>query len=639
MKLSRLNTVAVSAVLATVVTFAGLMLSRTTAFADFNLWTFDFLVNHDLGAHPMAPIVVVDFDDATFARLQAFPIPRREIASVVSLIASGHPRVIGLDLLTSEARNATEDDEFQRVLADAGNVVLGSQNGAGGLPPSLPLKLFCDPEAGSGASGFCKEGTSGALGYAFVNLPVDSDGFIRQILLFAPGTPPAISLAVMLAQQYTGDALRPAGPNAVSFAGHTMRYGSPERKTILLGCWGRSPVPAVSAIDLLDGKVDPKAAFEDKLVLVGQSNDAARDRHFTPVFRAGPINGVRTRLSGTEIHATGIAALLNGTTVRIASPAIVWIINFAVAMLLVWTILRMPVRYAVGVAGLLIVALYAVAQILFSTSHVWFQFLSTQAGVGLAIPAAYTYQFVSERLLKSEALADRQQMMGLFSRYVSPEVAQQIWNRRSEVILAGEERIATVLFSDIRSFTAMTAGKPPNEVLAWLNEYCTAMDEVIREYNGYLNKFIGDGLMVLYGVPLSQGVQADAEAAVRSALRMLQRVKEMNRLHDGDPAFPTLRIGIGVHTGALTSGNIGSAHRVEYSVIGETVNIASRLESLNKEFHTELIMSAATYEQVAGRIDGLRVLGDSPVRGIEGKLRLYTVSTGVADAVAMRGPQ
>src|SRR6202023_3053685 len=113
------------------------------------------------------------------------------------------------------------------------------------------------------------------------------------------------------------------------------------------------------------------------------------------------------------------------------------------------------------------------------------------------------------------------QIMGLFERYVSPDVAAEIWKRRDEIILAGEERVATVLFSDIRSFTAMTAGVPPQEVLAWLNRYLTAMGEVIKSNRGFLNKFIGDGIMVVFGAPLTDGPRQDACRAVCCAKEMV----------------------------------------------------------------------------------------------------------------------
>jgi adenylate cyclase len=160
-------------------------------------------------------------------------------------------------------------------------------------------------------------------------------------------------------------------------------------------------------------------------------------------------------------------------------------------------------------------------------------------------------------------------------------------------------------------------------VLTWLNRYFTAMDDVIRAHGGFLNKFIGDGLLVVYGVPLSQGESEDACNAVHSALAMLKRVDELNAERPEGEDFPDLRIGVGVHTGMLTSGSVGSRNRLEYSVIGETVNLASRLESLNKEFGTEIILSEGTWERVKDRIGGIYPLGATQVRGFDEQVTLY----------------
>ncbi len=268
---------------------------------------------------------------------------------------------------------------------------------------------------------------------------------------------------------------------------------------------------------------------------------------------------------------------------------------------------------------------FITAQILFSYDHIWYQFLLTETSMALVPPVALAYNYVHEKLLRSKALADREQLMGLFSRYVSPEVAQEIWRRRDQVILSGEERVATVFFSDIRGFTASTAGKPSQEVLEWLNGYLTAMDEVITAEGGFLNKFIGDGLMVLFGVPISDGVEQDARKAVQAAHGMLERVDELNRSKHGTNTFPPLKIGIGIHTGRLTCGNVGSRKRLEYSVIGETVNLASRLESLTKELRTEIVMTEATYELVKGHFFRGRELGETPVRGMAEPVRLFTI--------------
>jgi adenylate cyclase len=599
---------------------------RLSVFQDVQLWTYDFLVNHGGYAPQSSQLVYVDFDDATFAAIGQYPIPRNLIAEVINQVSSASPRVIALDLLLSEPRTAGEDESMRQALTRAGNVIIASQSRVGDLPGVKPLPAFCQPENPDLDSGFCREGTPGALGYAFVNMPVDRDGFIRRFLLFSYGPSPSLSFPVMAAQQFAGEAIQPDGSSGIRFRGRRIAYENPRNKAVLVGRWNPEPARSVSALSLLHNQADVQQLFHEKLVLIGQGSDAARDRHLTPLFRPARGNASRLRMPGTQIHATAIETLLSGQAIKIVPNTILWVLNLLLFFAAIWCLLRFPLRYGLLTSAGLLVAAYVIAQSLFTAGHLWLRFFSTELGLALCVPFSTAYQYLQERFLHSEALAEREQVMGLFSRYVSPEVAQQIWERRSELVLAGEERTATVLFSDIRSFTAMTAGKPSQVVLQWLNEYLTAMDEVITAEGGFLNKFIGDGLMVLFGVPLSNGIDIDAARAVRCAQRMIQRVNELNHKHTVDGLFPRLKIGVGIHTGKLTCGNIGSAKRLEYSVIGETVNLASRLESLTKEFHSDIVMSESTYLAVCPSFSGLRDLGASPVRGFDHPIRLYSIS-------------
>jgi class 3 adenylate cyclase len=281
---------------------------------------------------------------------------------------------------------------------------------------------------------------------------------------------------------------------------------------------------------------------------------------------------------------------------------------------------------------LLLLGIYLVAQYLFTSARIWFPYLTTIIATAAALPMGLAYQYFSQHVLYSESEEQRTQLMGLFSKYVDPEVAHTIWLRRNELSLLGQELVATVLFTDIRSFSAMTAGMASQAVLRWLNEYFTEMDNIIRAHGGLLNKFIGDGLLVVYGVPLSRGLHEDTCEAVRTAFAMLRRLETMNRERDPQSPFSEVHIGIGIHTGPLTCGSVGSANRLEYSVIGETVNLASRLESLNKDFHTEIIMSARTYEIVKDVFPNLYSLGTSTVRGFVEPLLIYSADTQVSVA-------
>jgi adenylate cyclase len=613
-----------SAAIAVVACGLVFLASTGTWFKDLNAWTYDFTVLTGGDQTVSKDIVLVDFDEESFTRIAEYPIPRRIFADVVTKIGKQNPKIVGMDILLSEPRSTEDDLAMQTALTSAGTVVLASQFSTGLVPSVIPLPEFCQPEDPKAATSFCQEGKPGAVGYAFVNLPFDSDGFIRQGWLFVAGPPQAESFPLQLAELYSGKAIEPVDNSHASFLGHLVYYANNIDKSILIGSWGRQPVPVIPAWKVLSGEI-PANALTGKLVLIGQTNDAAKDRLFTPVFRHADADGSRLRLGGTEILAAAIRSLLEGKVVRPAGPTARW----AVVVLFAWasSFLMLTMRPTVGFACTVVLAILpsVIAIYLYSHARFWLPFLPVQIGVEVTLPLSLGLQFFLERVVAHEAREQRKQLMTLFSSYVDPAVAKTIWARRSEVSLSGEERIATVVFTDIRSFTKLSAGRPPAEVLSWLNMYVTEMDKVIRDYNGFLNKFIGDGLMIIFGLPLSQGPSEDAKLAIQASLAMLQSVTKLNELNAGNPAIPQLRIGIGIHTGTLMAGSIGSASRQEYSVIGATVNLASRLESLNKPFKTEILMSQATYDMVAHEFTGIRALGKSTVAGLEEQIDVFTI--------------
>ena len=625
--------------IAAIATLAILLVGRSTSFADLDSWTYDFTVDHAGLSAPSSQIVLVDFDEETFQGIQQYPIPRSTIATVIQKIGNARPTVIGLDVFLSEARTPAEDKAMQDALTSAAVVIVASQAANGTLPQVKPMTQFCQPENAAAASSFCVEGTPGALGYAFVNLPVDADGFLRQANLFSAGSPPSESFPLMLAQQFAGYSIKPGDRNHALFLGRKIPYADPDLKTILIGAWGRQPATVIPAWKVLAGEV-PDAALANKLVLIGQSSDAARDTHFTPLFRVADRNGVRLRMGGTSVQAAVVRSLLEGRAVQPA-PRVVRI-AFVATLSFAATVLLFALDLGPGLSCIAAMMFLAagLSLLVYAKARYWLPFLPTEAALALTLPLTLAVQFAEEKLISREAHAQRERMMQLFSSYVDPQVAETIWQRRHELSLGGEERVATVMFTDIRGFTHLSANQPPALVLHWLNRYLAAMDEVIREHGGFLNKFIGDGLMIIFGLPLSQGTQQDARRAVDCALAMIARLERLNaepEPHEKNsrhthPPSPPLRIGVGIHTGSLMAGSIGSASRQEYSVIGETVNLASRLESLNKQFHTEILMSVETRDLVAPSFPRLVALGEAKVAGLDLPVSVYTLpAAGHAD--------
>ena len=579
---------------------------RTGALESVELQGYDLLVSAAGFSPPPEQLVIVDFDDATVEAIGSFPVPRGLLADVLEKITAGEPAIIGLDVLLSEKRAEAEDEKLGAVLARAGNVILANNFGSEHLPPSEPLPQF----------------RQHALEVAFVNLQVDEDGLIRRMFLWMR-TPDyqGLSFPVALASNYLGKPLQPGRPGTYRLGATEIPTEGTSPNSALIRFW--EPAQTVPARMLLDSHFDARV-FKGKIVLVGQSSTKGKDLYATPVFRFRRPSEGRPMLSGTEIHAAALATLLTGKTIRVLGNLPLWALNFLLIWLVVAIVITVRPLYSISAVAAGVLGTYLLARALFSSPHVWMKFISTEAGIILALPAGLGYRFLEERWLKSYAEAERRELMGLFERYVSPEVAAEIWDRRAEIVLAGQEKTATVLFSDIRNFTALTAGKPSAEVLAWLNNYFTAMSEIVKQNGGFLNKFIGDGMLVLFGVPLSEGAERDACRAVQAALEMLDRVNELNARSGDDQ--PKLEIGIGIHTGSLTAGNVGSRDRLEYSVIGETVNLASRLEELTKEFKTPVVMSLQTCERVKSAY-ATTPLGEAAVRGFAERVRVYTIAS------------
>lgn len=234
--------------------------------------------------------------------------------------------------------------------------------------------------------------------------------------------------------------------------------------------------------------------------------------------------------------------------------------------------------------------------------------------------------FGYRRIVRSSALhelraqrsrLEQNRVRECLTRYMSSQVAEVVLRKGTS--LQGETRRVSVLFCDIRDFTRLSGTLSAREVVQLLNEVLSRLVDVVFDHGGTLDKFLGDGLMAVFGAPLSSG--RDEEMAVRSAVRMREEIEKLNAGRKA-AGQPELRIGIGVHSGEVVAGSIGSLRRLEYTVVGRSVNLASRIEQLNKQFHTDILISSATYDRVRHLVE----VEDEPateVRGFGGEVRTY----------------
>ena len=232
----------------------------------------------------------------------------------------------------------------------------------------------------------------------------------------------------------------------------------------------------------------------------------------------------------------------------------------------------------------------------------------------LTVIGAYSYKYFIEN-------KNKEKVKNAMGKYISEDVMKNVMKNIDNLGLGGKKATVTVLFSDIRGFTSLSEKMSAQQVSEFLNEYFTEMEPIITQYNGIINKFIGDAIMAVFGEPIQD--ENHAENAVKCAYAMLKRVKKLHAKWARE-GKPEINIGVGINTGEVFVGNIGSVNRMEYTVIGDTVNLASRLENYNKVYKTEILISKSTYKHVVKIADVIKI-PDVQIRGKANKIDIYEV--------------
>jgi adenylate cyclase len=577
------------------------------------------------------PITIIEIDDATIktsgVRIQKWP--RDLYARLIDRARVGGASVIGLDIFLSEAGGTSAEDKaadqkLVKSIADAGNVVIAMKTSAGGFEELKPLPMFADAAYATG----------------FVDLPLDDDGFVRSSQLFLPGKDAQFSLATRVAEGYlTANAPEGAPPQYLQpDADGTVRMGERVLRlrndlNLQLDFRARSPAfRRISAADILSNKQIPDDLFSNRIVLIGASNIDAPDLFPTPFYESSALArlfdrslpNAPKRTPGIELHANAAATILFGKS--LIRPRYVWQV---LAVLLSLTLVALSVFGLRALWGMLAVVLVAVLALVvsswaFNAHGLILPLASAWLGMAILTPAGLGLRYARERLLRSETEAERAQMMDIFSRFVSTDVANEMWERRGQAALAGENRTVTIIFTDIRNFTTLSESEPSDVVVEWLNDYFGRMNTIVESFGGHVNKYIGDGLMIVFGAPVDRGDKEEARAAVDCGLAMLDEVERMNKDWEGT-GRPVIKIGCGIHTGEATCGVVGAERRLEYTVIGDTVNLSARLESTTKEFGVPILISEATARLLDDKYE-VQPLGEAKVKGKTKRTTVLTIA-------------
>lgn len=579
------------------------------------------------------PITIIEIDDATIkesgVRIQKWP--RDLYARLIDSASLGGAAVIGLDVFLSEAGGASAedkiaDDKLAKSIAASGNVVLATKTSAGGFEELNPLPMFMG---------------DGTYAVGFVDLPLDSDGFVRNTQLFIPGNADTISFATRLAEGYLASTAPEGAQPPVLKKGTNENLNLGER-TILrrndgnlqLDFRGRTPsFRRISAADILFRQTPlPEDLFRDRIVLIGASNIDAPDLFATPHYEYSALPRLLDRslpeapkrMPGVEIHANAAATLLFGKMLRRPDyPVQILAVLLGLAIVAVAVFRLRPLLAFLTVIVVAVLSL-VIASWSFNSHGLILPLATAWLGMIILTPVGLGVRYARERLLRGETEAERAQVMDIFSRFVSKDVANEMWERRGQSSLTGENRTVTIIFTDIRNFTTLSESESSDKVVEWLNEYFARMNEIVERHGGHINKYIGDGLMIVFGAPVDRGDKSEARSAVECGLEMLDEVERINEDWKGTNR-PVIKIGCGIHTGMATCGVVGAERRLEYTVIGDTVNLSARLESTTKEFKVPILISEPTANLVQDDYD-IRPLGEVKVKGKTQNTTVFTVS-------------
>jgi adenylate cyclase len=621
------------------------------------LRAYDFRLQARGHEAPAPEVVLVAVDDASLTEVGRWPWSRARVADLLVRIDSGGPRVIGVDLVQSEPTASCQLDTLQGAVsescraevADALSGPLGDDArlaAAVRASGRIVLGYFFDfsrrdesPFAGESVyqivqrapdavDGHLPRGryvtqnlpglAAAAAGLAYFNFLPDADGLYRHAQL-GVRFHDRIALPLSLAMLQRADPdrrpairLGPAGVDAVRLGGTVIPVD--ERGQLLINYRGPGrTIPHVSAAAVLGGRVRPET-FRDKLVVLGITAIGVGDVRAAPLDRVYP---------GAEIHATVLDNILRGDFLHRPS----WFGPDALTIVGLALLLGIGLQFTRGIASTLLAAVVLVGYVV--ASQWWLARTGMVLGIvyqALAVVLAYVGISVQHYVTVDREKRRTRRMLDL---YLSPALATYVSDRPETLRLGGEKSDRTVLFSDVKGFTTISERLAPEQLVELLNVYLGEMTEVVFAHDGMLDKYIGDGVMAVWGAPVPQADHA--ARACRAALEMMERLERLNVTIAGR-GWPELSIRIGLNSGPMVFGNMGSRGHLSLTVMGDNVNLGARLEGVNKQYGTAVLASEATIA-AAGDTVVARELDVVRVKGKDETVRIYEI-LGPGDSAA-----
>ncbi|WP_228897250.1 adenylate/guanylate cyclase domain-containing protein [Acidovorax sp. Leaf73] len=558
--------------------------SRTWHALEFK--TFDVLTAWTAPQRTALPMVILAIDEPTFQELQhTWPFPRSVHAALLQRLHDEGAAAVGLDIVFADPSTEAEDAALAQAIAETGPVVLAatrekidSSNAALWLDV-MPLQRFLDAGADAGDAG----------------VEPDDDFVVRRVPVAREG------FALRLAQR----AAEARGKLPVLRHFDWIGYRGP-----------RGTFDTRSYYQALEPGLLPAGFFKNKIVLVGRSARTATElsRSQADLFNSpfGTAGGERL-FPGVELQATLVDNYLTGGGLRTVPEGWTLALVALLVPLLLWGNRRLHPAGAAALAAALVAAIAGASWWLFGRFQLWWPpLLPAAAAVAVYGAAALAgYAFVRRRARQTRAM---------FAQYVPPAVVSRLIAQPELMRLGGEAREVTLMFTDLANFTTLSEQLSAEQTVEVLTAYFNAMTPIVHATGGTVDKFIGDAVMAFWGAPLDD--PQHAEHAVTAAI-LMQQAMQVLVADLRARGLPPIHMRIGLHTGRVVVGNVGSEQRFSYTAIGDAVNLAARLEGANKAFGTGILLSAATAAQLPSSV-ALRALDDVVVKGKTEPVRVFT---------------
>ncbi len=567
-----------------------------------------------------AGIVLVTIDDQSFLSLKTkWPFPRSYYArALINLFQAGAALVVlDIELTEPSTLDPADDYALSQVIRHYPRVIL-----AGKLVTEYGNNETVNRYALKPLSDFLAAGAQ----WGYANVYLDEDGFIRRYNLFQDQNDTRYFPLAIEALRY----LQKLPPTAIVLdADHQLKVGKFAIPTfgkdaMLINYVGPAGhLPTYSFANILDDarytlpdtaedtdifeKWKSAGLFKNKIVFIGASADELQDNKYTPYFNH---DGTKQKMPGVEVHANALHTILTRDFITTMSPWLVFVIIIGLAATAF--VLTSQMRPLIGlIAALGVICGYLIVSfLLFIEMNIWNPVIFPLTNFSLCYAVNLVHKIVHEQ-------KEKNRFRRTFQQYVARNVVESMLSTGELPKFGGERKRLTVMFSDIRSFTTYSEKYPAEVVVQRLSEYLSSMVDVIFENGGTLDKFVGDEIMAIYGAPYYY-----PDHALRACQTALDMISALRRLQKkwSTQEIEYFQIGIGINTGNVIVGNLGSIQLFDYTVIGDEVNLGARLEGANKHYSTSIIISESTYNEVKSQaivreLDYVRVKGKrQPVR-------------------------